>query len=60
MARLDRLAPVKDVAQIGAAIGREFSFALLESVAPSKGAALGGGASAVGGGRTCLHARRTA
>ena len=40
MARLDRLAPVKDVAQIGAAIGREFSFALLESVAPSKGAAL--------------------
>jgi predicted ATPase len=25
MARLDRLAPVKEVAQIGAAIGREFS-----------------------------------
>ena len=32
--------PVKDVAQIGAAIGREFSFRLLESVAPIKGADL--------------------
>ena len=40
MARLDRLAPVKDVAQIGAAIGREFSFQLLESIAPVKGADL--------------------
>ena len=29
MARLDRLAPVKEVAQIGAAIGREFSHELL-------------------------------
>ena len=29
MARLDRLAPVKEVAQIGAAIGREFSYELL-------------------------------
>ena len=26
MARLDRLAPVKEIAQIGAAIGREFSY----------------------------------
>ncbi|WP_245329323.1 adenylate/guanylate cyclase domain-containing protein [Bradyrhizobium centrolobii] len=33
MARLDRLAPVKEVAQIGAAIGREFSYALLRYVA---------------------------
>ncbi|WP_234680104.1 adenylate/guanylate cyclase domain-containing protein [Bradyrhizobium monzae] len=33
MARLDRLAPVKEVAQIGAAIGRDFSYALLRSVA---------------------------
>ena len=32
MARLDRLAPVKEVAQIGAAIGREFSHALLAAV----------------------------
>jgi class 3 adenylate cyclase/predicted ATPase len=33
MARLDRLASVRHVAQIGAAIGREFSFALLRAVA---------------------------
>lgn len=33
MARLDRLAPVKEVAQIGAAIGRDFSYALLSYVA---------------------------
>ena len=33
MARLDRLGPAKGVAQIGAAIGREFSHALLVSVA---------------------------
>ena len=33
MARLDRLGRAKEVAQIGAAIGREFSHALLEEVA---------------------------
>ena len=32
MARLDRLAGVKDIAQIGAAIGREFSYPLLRAV----------------------------
>jgi class 3 adenylate cyclase len=32
MERLDRLAPVKQIAQIGAAIGREFSYALLHAV----------------------------
>jgi class 3 adenylate cyclase/predicted ATPase len=32
MARLDRLAPVRLVAQIGAAIGREFSYTLLRAV----------------------------
>ena len=32
MARLDRLGPAKEVAQIGAAIGREFSHALLSGV----------------------------
>jgi predicted ATPase len=32
MARLDRLGPAKDIAQIGAAIGREFSHALLAAV----------------------------
>ena len=33
MARLDRLGPAKDLAQIGSAIGREFSHALLAAVA---------------------------
>jgi class 3 adenylate cyclase/predicted ATPase len=33
MARLDRLSPVKEVAQIGSVIGRDFSFALLRTVA---------------------------
>ena len=33
MARLDRLGSAKEVAQIGAAIGREFSHALLAAVA---------------------------
>ena len=33
MARLDRLSSAKEVAQIGAAIGREFSYALLAGVA---------------------------
>jgi predicted ATPase len=34
MARLDRLAPVREVAQIGACIGREFSHALLAAISP--------------------------
>jgi predicted ATPase len=33
MARLDRLGSAKEIAQIGAAIGREFSHALLAAVA---------------------------
>jgi class 3 adenylate cyclase/predicted ATPase len=33
MARLDRLGPAKELAQIGAAIGREFSHRLIESIA---------------------------
>src|SRR5262249_47637631 len=32
MARLDRLAPVKEIAQIGAAIGRDFSYSLLRAL----------------------------
>src|SRR5215468_7688183 len=32
MARLDRLAPVKEIGQIGAAIGREFSYSLLRAL----------------------------
>ena len=39
-ARLDRLSPIKETAQIGAAIGREFPHALLEAISPIKGAAL--------------------
>jgi class 3 adenylate cyclase/predicted ATPase len=34
MARLDRFAPVKEIAQIGAAIGREFSYELIAAIAP--------------------------
>ena len=41
MARLDRLGPAKEVAQIGAAIGREFSHALLAAVVRKPEAELG-------------------
>ena len=34
MARLDKLIPVKNVAQIGAAIGREFSYRLVAALTP--------------------------
>ena len=34
LARLDRLAPVREVAQIGAALGRQFSHELIAAVAP--------------------------
>src|SRR5262249_34734948 len=34
MARLDRYMPVKEIAQIGAAIGREFSYELIAAVGP--------------------------
>jgi class 3 adenylate cyclase/predicted ATPase len=40
MARLDRLGPAKEIAQIGAAIGREFSHALLAGVARKSDAQL--------------------
>lgn len=40
MARLDRLLPVKEVAQIGAVIGREFAHDLLAAVTPMDTAAL--------------------
>ncbi|MGH6629337.1 MAG: adenylate/guanylate cyclase domain-containing protein, partial [Burkholderiales bacterium] len=43
MARLDRFAPVKEIAQIGAAIGREFSYELIAAVAPIATAALDDG-----------------
>ncbi|MGD0673661.1 MAG: adenylate/guanylate cyclase domain-containing protein [Candidatus Binatus sp.] len=41
MARLDRLGPAKEVAQIGAAIGREFSHALLTAAVRRPEAELG-------------------
>jgi tetratricopeptide (TPR) repeat protein len=34
MARLDRLGPAKQVAQLGAVVGREFPYAVLQAVAP--------------------------
>ena len=40
IARLDRLAPIREVAQIGACIGRDFSYELLAALSPLKGAKL--------------------
>jgi tetratricopeptide (TPR) repeat protein len=40
MGRLDRLGEAKQVAQLGAVLGREFPYALLEAVAPMKEVAL--------------------
>src|SRR5262249_36558512 len=43
MARLDRLATVKGLAQLGATLGREFTYALLQAVSPSDEETLGRG-----------------
>jgi predicted ATPase len=43
MARLDRLATVKGLAQLGATLGREFSYALLRAVSPWDEGTLGRG-----------------
>jgi class 3 adenylate cyclase/predicted ATPase len=40
MARLDRLATVKEVAQLGATLGREFSYEVLQAVALQEGSTL--------------------
>ena len=40
IARIDRLASIKEIAQIGAVIGREFSYRLLAAIAPTAGAPL--------------------
>ena len=40
MARLDRYTPVREIAQIGSAIGREFSYELIQAVAPKTQAEL--------------------
>ena len=50
MARLDRLATVKGLAQLGATLGREFAYDLLQAVSPWDEATLRRGLSAVGGG----------
>jgi predicted ATPase/class 3 adenylate cyclase len=39
-ARLDRLGPVKEIAQLGATLGREFSYEVLHAVSPLDEAAL--------------------
>jgi class 3 adenylate cyclase len=41
LARLDRLAPVREVAQIAAVLGRQFSHELISAVAPHAAAAIG-------------------
>ncbi len=40
MARLDRLGPAKEIAQLGAALGREFSYEVLHVVSPLDEASL--------------------
>jgi predicted ATPase len=55
MARLDRLGAAREVAQIGAAIGREFSHALLGAVIPKPEADLG---SALANARERQHGQR--
>ena len=50
MARLDRLATVKGLAQLGATLGREFAYALLQAVSPVGRGDLATGAAPVGGG----------
>jgi predicted ATPase len=51
MARLDRLATVKVMAQLGATIGRTFAYDLLQAVAPLDAAALQGCTGTAGGRR---------
>ena len=56
MARLDRLATVKALAQLGATLGREFSYELLHAVSPWDEGDLAAGAPPVGGGRVPVPA----
>src|SRR5262252_5620431 len=60
MARLDRLAPVKEIGQIGAAIGREFSYSLLRALVGRDETALEGCARPARGGGTRVPPRRSA
>ena len=53
MARLDRLGPAREVAQIGSVIGRGFSYALLRDVAGMEDAAAASGAGKARRSRHC-------
>ena len=57
MARLDRLAPVREIAQVGATLGREFSYELLHAVSPLDEADLTARAAAVSGSGAGVSAR---
>jgi tetratricopeptide (TPR) repeat protein len=43
MARLDRLGPAKEIAQVASVIGQQFSYALLEAVAPASAGSIATG-----------------
>ena len=58
MARLDRLANAKEVAQLGATLGRTFSYELLQAVSPWEEERLQARPGTACGGRTALPARR--
>ena len=60
MARLDQLNRAKEVAQLGAVLGREFAYELLQAIAPQDEDDLTGGAGAVSGRRTPLPTGATA
>ena len=60
MARLDRLGPAKEVAQVGAVIGREFSYELLHAVHPIAEEDLAARAAQSGRRGTALRARHRA
>ena len=60
MARLDRLATVKGLAQLGATLGREFSYELLQAVSPWDEATLQTRAVPVGGGGVLVSTRTAA
>ena len=49
MARLDRLGPAKEIAQLGATLGREFTYELLHAVSPLHEETLQQGLTAVSG-----------
>ena len=55
-ARLDRLSPIKEIAQVGAAIGREFSHAYWKRYRRSRDGT-GGGPPPIDGGGTDLPAQ---